>query len=450
MAEPPIVSRKPIVNGFALGGEAGARLATRLAMPTSPDTLLRRVRHAHLPVPPPVRVLGVDDWALRKGQRYGTILCDLERRRPVDLLPERSVSVLRDWLQNHPEVEVISRDRGDEYIKGASEGAPQAIQVADRWHLLKNLRESLERVVNRYQGRVRDAARATISLSSGQVATDSCPEPAQGPDWNRPSTKYHERQQQRRARRLARFEQVRDLYQRGVSLRTIAHQLGMHRSTVRRFVRAETFPERASRPSYRRTDAWTECLRRRWEEGCHNAARLTEELRAQGFQGSYYMVLRRVAAWRSGSTTSLPQRPASIKGRIPPRPSSRSVSWLLLKKEQDLHAEERTFLEEIGKHCPPLQDAATLAREFATMVHDQRPDDWLPWKTKACDSAAPAELRSFAQSLETDEKAVLAALATEWSNGQVEGQVNRLKTIKRQMYGRANFDLLRQRVLCAA
>jgi transposase len=437
--------------GFALGGEAGARLATRLSMPTSPDTLLRRVRHAHLPVPPPVRVLGVDDWALRKGQRYGTILCDLERRRPVDLLPERSASALRDWLQNHPEVEVISRDRGDEYIKGASEGAPQAIQVADRWHLLKNLRESLERVVNRYQGRVRDAARATISLTNDQAAMDSRPEPAQGPDLNRPLTKYQERQQQRRARRLARFEQVRDLHQRGVSLRTIAHQLGMHRSTVRRFVRAETFPERASRPSYRRTDAWTEWLRRRWEEGCHNAARLTEELRAQGFQGSYYMVLRQVAAWRrSHSTTSLPQRPASIKGRIPTQPSSRSVSWLLLKKEQDLHAEERTFLEEIGKLCPPLRDATALAREFATMVQEQRPDDWLHWKTRACDPAAAAELRSFAQGLETDEKAVRAALATEWSNGQVEGQVNRLKTIKRQMYGRANFDLLRQRVLCAA
>jgi transposase len=437
--------------GFALGGEAGARLATRLAMPTSPDTLLRRVRQAHLPVPPPVRVLGVDDWALRKGQRYGTILCDLERRRPVDLLPERSASVLRDWLQSHPEVEIISRDRGDEYIKGASEGAPQAIQVADRWHLLKNLRESLERVVNRYQGRVRDAARATISLTNGQVATDSCPEPAQGPDLNRPSTKYQERQQQRRARRLARFEQVRDLHQRGVSLRTIAHQLGMHRGTVRRFVRAETFPERASRPSYRRTDAWTECLRRRWEEGCHNAARLTEELRVQGFQGSYYMVLRRVAAWRRNrSTTALPQLPASTKGRIPTRPSSRSVSWLLLKKEQDLRSEERTFLEEIGEHCPPLRDAAALAREFATMVQDQRPGDWLHWKTRARDPAAAAELRSFAQGLETDEKAVRAALAVEWSNGQVEGQINRLKTIKRQMYGRAKFDLLRQRVLCAA
>jgi transposase len=437
--------------GFALGGEAGARLATRLSMPTSPDTLLRRVRHAHLPVPPPVRVLGVDDWALRKGQRYGTILCDLERRRPVDLLPERSASALRDWLQNHPEVEVISRDRGDEYIKGASEGAPQAIQVADRWHLLKNLRESLERVVNRYQGRVRDAAHTTISLTNEQVPRDSRPEPGQGPDLNPPSTKYQERQQQRRARRLARFEQVRDLHQQGVSLRTIAHQLGMHRSTVRRFVRAETFPERASRPNYRRTDAWTECLRRRWEEGCHNAARLTEELRAQGFQGSYYMVLRRVAAWRrTHSTALLPERPASIKGRIPTRPSSRSVSWLLLKKEQDLHTEERTFLEEIGKHCPPLRDAAALAREFATMVHEQRPDDWLDWKTRARDPAAAAELRSFAQGLEADEKAVRAALAVEWSNGQVEGQINRLKTIKRQMYGRAKFDLLRQRVLCAA
>jgi transposase len=149
--------------GQALGGEAGARLAAPLGMPTSPDTLLRRVRRAPLSQQPAVRVLGVDDWAWKRGQRYGTILCDLEHRRPVDLLPERSADSFASWLKAHPGVEVISRDRGDEYIKGANQGAPKAVQVADRWHLLVNLREALMRAVDRHHGHVLEAAKAVAA-----------------------------------------------------------------------------------------------------------------------------------------------------------------------------------------------------------------------------------------------------------------------------------------------
>jgi transposase len=152
--------------GRALGGEAGARLAVPLGMRTSPDTLLRRVRRAPLPQQSAVRVLGVDDWAWKRGQRYGTILCDLERHRPVDLLPDRSADSLRSWLKEHPEVEIISRDRGDEYIKGANQGAPKAVQVADRWHLLVNLREALMRAVDRHHGHVLEAAQA-VAASRG-------------------------------------------------------------------------------------------------------------------------------------------------------------------------------------------------------------------------------------------------------------------------------------------
>ena len=437
--------------GFALGGEAGARLATHLSMPTSPDTLLRRIRQAPIPKAPAVCVLGVDDWALRKGYRYGTILCDLERRRPIELLAERSANALKGWLQLHPEVRIISRDRGDEYIKGASEGAPQAIQVADRWHLLKNMRETLERVVDRYQASIREAARTAISLVNGKPPTDSHPEPKPDPNATSSLPRRQQQQQQRRARRLERFERVRELHSQGVTFLAIAHRLGINRNTVRRFVRAATFPERASKPSHSKIDAWTEFLQRRWEEGCRNARRLTEELRAQGFEGSYNMVLRGVAAWRQRNCSALaPGYRSRTRSRIRARPSSRRVSWLLLKNEQELQTEERTFVEEIGRQCPPLYAAVALAREFTTMVQEQRAEDLESWKTRARDPAAAAELRSFAQGLEADEDAIRAALTTKWSNGQVEGQINRLKMIKRQMYGRAKFDLLRQRVLGAA
>ena len=253
--------------GLALGGEAGSRLAARLAMPTSADTLLRRVRRAPLPQYPAVRVLGVDDWAFRKGHHYGTILCDLERHRVVDLLPERSAEALSEWLKKHPEVEVISRDRADEYIRGASAGAPQAVQVADRWHLLRNLLDALKGTVDRHHAEIRVAARAVVVGSAmpapgqaGATPPSSAPADASA-SAPAPAT---ERQQQRRHRREQLYDEVLALHGEGISQRVIANRLGIHRSTVRRFVEAGSFPERADRPSARRTDGFADYLKERW------------------------------------------------------------------------------------------------------------------------------------------------------------------------------------------
>ncbi|WP_145231612.1 transposase [Gimesia algae] len=141
-------------------------------MPCSAETLLRRIRASSRPDDSSVRVLGVDDWAMRRGQRYGTILCDLEKRQVIDLFPDRTSNTLAGWLVSHPGVEIISRDRGGEYAKGAAQGAPQAIQVADRWHLLKNARETLQKVIDRHQKQVRESvkllAERESQLSSNQ------------------------------------------------------------------------------------------------------------------------------------------------------------------------------------------------------------------------------------------------------------------------------------------
>jgi len=436
--------------GAALGGEAGSRLAARLAMPTSPDTLLRRVRRTELPSCPAVRVLGVDDWAFRKGHRYGTILIDLERRCPVDLLPERSAEALCAWLKEHPEVEIISRDRGDDMIRGATTGAPQATQVADRWHLLRNLLDALKGTADRHQADIRAAARA---VASDQAAPPS--DPDSGPATTAPSTAEmppagSEPRLARRARRVACYEQVRALHRQGLSRRQIAEQLRIDRSTVKRFVNADIFPERAGRRVRRSTDRFVEHLKSRWADGCRNAAKLFEELQARGFNGSYYAVRRQLARWRRAaraSATGPPPRaapPAVIE-----RPSARRVSWLLLKADADLEAEERTFRDQLLERSPELRTAAELAQEFRSMVRERRADGWDAWLAKATAPTAVKELRSFAEGLKKDEAAVQAALRLEWSNGQVEGQVNRLKTIKRQMFGRAHFDLLRQCVLLA-
>ena len=216
-------------------------------MTTSPDTLLRRIRQLPLPSATPVRILGVDDWAFRKGHTYGTILCDLERRRPVDLLPERSAESLRQWLLPHPEVEVITRDRGDDYIKGATIGAPQAVQVADRWHLLRNLSDAVRRLVDRLAGKIRRAVEVLPADSPPLQPVADPDEVGEKPcvaDQSKP-TRYHQRQQERRQRRLERYQQVKELHQQGVAHREIGRRLGMNRATVRRLMRAESFPERA-------------------------------------------------------------------------------------------------------------------------------------------------------------------------------------------------------------
>jgi transposase len=436
--------------GLACGGESGARLAGRLGMVVSPDSLLRAIRRGTLPESKTPRVLGVDDWAFRRGHRYGTILCDLERHRPVDLLPERSSAALADWLKAHPGVEIVSRDRGDYYIKGATEGAPDAVQVTDRWHLLKNLREALVRQADRHCRQVEAAARAAAAT----IEADS-PDP---PEENMPSdscdsssapvrmTRAEQLKQERRARRLKRYRRVIELHAQGVSRQKIARQLGMHRRTVRRFLTADSFPERAERRCRRKTDPFVEYLRRRWDEGCHKATQLTEELRREGFDGSYDMVRRRVAKWRCRGPTAKPTSKQSSP-RVG-RPSSNRVVWLLLKPPAEPSAKEQALMDSLAEQCPSLEKAAVLAREFAEMVRQRQPQKLPAWIDQARASPDAVELHRFAKGLTDDLPAVTAALSLPWSNGQTEGQVNRLKLIKRQMFGRASFDLLRQRVLC--
>jgi transposase len=435
--------------GLALGGEAGSRLAARLAMPTSPDTLLRRVRRAPLPQHPAVRVLGVDDWAFRKGHRYGTILCDLERHRPVELLPERSAEALSAWLKKHPEVEVISRDRADEYIRGAGAGAPQAVQVADRWHLLRNLQDALKATVDRHHAEIRAAARAVVAdATTPAPGQTDLPAPAAASEAPA-SARQTQRQQVRRQRRERLYDEVLALHGEGISQRVIADRLGVHRSTVRRFVESGSFPERAGRRSARRTDCFIDYLKDRWAAGCRNAMRLYAELQDRGYSGSYYSVRRQLAKWRSALPPGDEGKPPRPVPAVMGRPSARRVSWLLLMDGTDLDPQERQFREQLEERCPELRGAAELARAFRALVREHREAGWDAWLSEVCSPASAKEMRGFAEGLKKDEVAVRAALRLEWSNGQVEGQVNRLKLIKRQMFGRAKFDLLRQRVLLA-
>lgn len=432
--------------GFACGGESGSRLAAWLEMPASADSLLRILRRDAEPSLSFPRVLGVDEWAFRRGHHYGTILCDLERHCVVDLLPDRSSDSFATWLASHPGVEVIARDRADYYAQGAAAGAPEAVQVVDRWHLLRNVRDALARVAERYPQELTAAAQAAISESKSEesVPTAAAPEATITPE----NTTREERwKQQRRAERLKRYEQVRALGAEGLSQAEIACQTGLYRGTVARFLHASSFPERAQRQYPRQTDSFAEYLHKRWEEGCHSARQLTDELKAQGFNGSYDMVRRRVAKWRDRSESG---RGVSQARRSAGRPSSRRVAWLLIKPESDRNDEESLLAKAIFEKCSPLETAAGLACEFIRIVQERRVEALEDWVQKSCAPEGQEEMGRFAKGLQEDWAAVQAALQLPWSNGQTEGQVNRLKLIKRQMYGRAKFDLLRQRVLHVA
>ena len=431
--------------GLSDGGEAGARLSAHLAMPVSGDTILRLVHRMPVPAGETLAVLGVDDWAWRKGQRYGTLLCDLERHQVVDLLPERSADTLASWLRSHPGISIISRDRGSYYAQGARQGAPQARQVADRFHLLCNLRQALVRLLDRHIPDLREAARIWAESPPPSLASGTGPEPVAE---NLSLTRAEQAQAASRTRRQERYEQVVALHRQGISVRQIARQLGMHRGTVRRYLRAGQLPQRAFRWYPRQTDPFVDYLRQRWQEGCRNARQLTQELRQRGFGGSYDRVRRRVAAWRSEDDPPTRGAKAKPKASQPvQRPSSRQVAWWLLRTTEDRSSEEQAFLESLWQQCPQIKLATDLAQAFTQIVRERQVERLAEWMLKTHESEAPRELAAFADGLQQDIDAVNAALSLEWSNGQVEGQINRLKSIKRQMYGRAGFELLRRRVL---
>ena len=307
------------VLGFVVGGEPGSRVATQLGMDVSGDTLLRRMRQSTSAEPPHPRILGVDDWAWRKGHRYGTILVDLERHRVIDLLPDREATSLENWLQTHPGVEVISRDRSHAYAEGAANGAPKAVQVADRWHLLKNLGEALERILQSKHLQLRQAVSTTVVTVAEK--------PTQDPITPRlkPLSQAQQQKQRSRERRFKRYEEVIALYQQGCSQRVISQKTGLERKTVRRYLRAGAFREWATPQRHRALDGFLPYLEQRWAEGCHNAAQLWREIRERGYAGRPGMI-RQWATPRRGKER-FERSLAATQQKQKQVPTPREVVW---------------------------------------------------------------------------------------------------------------------------
>ncbi len=431
--------------GFAVGGEAGARLLQLLGLATSPDTLVREIRRTPLPVLPAPAVVSIDDWCVRRGQRYGAILVDLERRRVVDLLPDREADTFVSWLQTRPTVAVVSRDRGANFADGAARGAPHAVQVADRFHVLKNLVEALQQVLGREQALLNAAAHAAQFSGSLDAHGLMCSSRVRGDTAPRQRTRA-----EAQARRQLRFAACRRLHAEGKRVREIVAELHMGPNTVRRFLRTEMCPQRAvvaPRPS--RLSPFEPYLRARWDAGEQNGRRLLAEIRARGYRGSGSNLYTLLALWRPGPRRPGPYpRHARVTPAPPPAPrvAPRAVGWLLLREPDDRSPQEAAFAEEILRRSPAAATMCRAVQRFFTMLRQKHAGDLATW-LEAADSSGIPELAAFAQGVRRDLPAIQAAFTSPWSQGQTEGQITRLKLLKRQMYGRANFDLLRQRVL---
>ncbi len=427
---------------FALGGEAGARLAHHVGIPARPTMLISLIRRAPLPSHPSPQMLGVDDWAQRKGIRYGTALVDLERHRLLDLLPDRTAESLADWLTTHPGVTVIARDRNERYATGARRGAPDAIQVADRWHLLSNWREAVERVLERHRGRVKQvgiAKQVPLTLQALKLLPPK--------SVNRRRKYAEQRRMQVQARRLAHYTVIRERHAKGEYLTTIARDLKLNYKTVRKYALADECPTmKAYPPRTRLLTPYEPYLQARWAEGCRNGTLLYGELVAHGFRGSRALVATFVARLRRMTRDGY--EPHAVARQQTPLTPHTAAYLLICRPERRSEAEDAAVEQLRGCH-PEIARVIEFTERFAMIVRERHGAELSAWLADA-ETSGIHELRQFARKVRQDEAAVEAGCTLYWSNGQTEGQVNRLKLMKRQMYGRTKFDLLRHRMLDAA
>ena len=437
--------------GVALGGKAGVRLGQRWDLVVSRNTLLRLLRRLPVPSYATPTVLGMDDFALRKRQTYGTVLIDQERHQPVALLPERTADTVAQWLREHPGVEVITRGRSQASAEGARQGAPAATQVADRFHLLQNLAEALTQVFTMHSTAL-DAVNAAVRqqpvpLPDGTVAVPVPPPPTPPPE--------QERAARRAAHRQATYDTVWALHRQGWTIAALAAQVGRSRRTVERYLQTPTWPVRQHRSHYGRSvlNPYKDDLLTRWNAGCRTATQLFRELQPQGYTGSY----RRVAAYASRlrQAQGLPPRRQGLRQTVPavaepasPPLTPRRATWLGLRREAqrtEAEAQQRTLLR---AQQAEVAEAVDRAEDFATLVRQRQPAQLDPWLQRATTSTLEAVQR-FAKGLYEDYQAVKAGVTLPWSNGPVEGHINRLKMLKRQMFGRAHLDLLSRRFVGA-
>jgi transposase len=413
--------------GLALGGNPGAAFCRHCGISVGKDVVLRRIKALCPHSEGDMEVIGIDDWAYRRGQRYGTIICDLKRHRVVDLLPDRSVSTVADWLRAHPGIRVVSRDRAGVYADAIRQGLPSATQVADRWHLLKNLGDAVERYLARHR----------LPLREGEELCELV-QPLAEP---KRSTRKQEQQSARQAVKWERVQQVQRLHQSGLGIREISRQTGLSRQTVRTYLTWTKMPKTVRRPRRTLLDPYKRLIADLLNESYSGVA-IFRRIQEQGYQGSRSTVAQYVADLRRSSNSG---QEIALRHR---RVNTRSAARLLARSDDEMDEDDKLYLKKLLEQVDGAGIIQGLCQSFRALFETHDPaglDKWLG-EAMACNVR---ELRAFAHGIKRDYDAVAAGITEPWSNGQVEGQVNGLKMFKRQMYGRASFALLRTRVLCS-
>jgi transposase len=440
--------------GMTLGGQAGARLTARLRLSISSTTLLRLVRAALVPHTPALHAVGVDEWAWRRGRHFGTIVVDLASHRVVDLLPERSAETVGAWLARHPSIRVVCRDRSPLYADGIRRGAPEAVQVVDRFHLVDNLRAAVEAFLKNQRGALQAASVRTAQALTPPGSSVPVTPMYQGRRRS-PQPQPHRadaEQQRRHAPWVAIDEALHTLHAQGIPVTTIARQLGISRPTVYAYLRRTTPPSQR-RPQFQWTaqvlTPFVPYLIRRWRESGADSMQLWREIRARGYTHSARTVCRFITQLRRAADAGLPPESQGSLYTRPQGPSARAVSFAIVCPVAKRSDDAQTYLNQLCQVDASIARAYGLSQAFLALMRERRGADLEAWMAKATHSGID-ELARFACGLQDDLRAITAGLTLEWSNGVTEGQIHRLKLVKRQGYGRAGFALLRQRVLQAA
>jgi transposase len=402
---------------LALGGRPAASFARRLMMPVSNDTLLRVVRRFGAPTFPPPAVVGIDDWAWRRNHRYGTLICDLDRRRTIALLPDREPATAEAWLMGQPQISVVARDRGGGYALAAQRALPDATQVADRWHLIENASRAFVDAVGKSMRAIRNAI-GTATINPELL------------------TAAERIQYEGYLRREETNAAILELSKGGATIKQIVRSTGFSRGLVRKVLRGQRTDVFRIREGS--LEAYLPWLDEQWSAGVHNGAELWRRLKQQGFRGC----LRVVGEWAAR------RRRADEVGAnaISRKPSARTIARLLTIGPDRLSKAETVTVAAIEAGAPMLVEARDLIAAFQAMVRKRLPNELDPW----LDRAKASLVASFASGVIKDEAAVRAAMTLHWSNGQTEGQITKLKLVKRQMYGRGKLDLIQARVIGVA
>lgn len=418
--------------GLEVGGNKGALICRIVGNPVSSSTILRLIQELEVEEAAPTSgVIGVDDWAYKKGRNYGTIIVDLERREVIDILPDREAETLKLWLLKHPEVHTVSRDRASAYSKGIKEGTEGAIEVADRYHLQVNLRDAFKKVLHKHSSALKETFIGFSRPRDKEYLLEEEKNLSKPPP---KSTSNSERQ--------LKFEKAKELHQQGCGVKTIAKMLQAGPRTIRKYIQHEEFPQRqapATKRSLTNFHDFREYLLKFY--GKQDYQTLHAHICDKGFNGGYTQFCTNMNRYIKPASDS-----ASLPKLAPIKTWSTSkISFMIFQPEDLLRKTDQAFLKFLCKEVPEIKAAAEMAVEFKNLFKNKEDGSLQSWLSGALQ--AESELRSFARGIKHDYNAINQAVISTISNGQVEGQVNKLKTIKRMMYGRASFPLLKKMVL---